>query len=129
MSIDKSTLLWENLEYARLQVRILKNSNARLVKDMRINNKIFSIFIEEENPSAKGNLCKCSYYGVGSSDNVSSLHTYVEETDLSVNSCEEDVGRATEGLDVQRGRRAKEETSLRKRQKYLGLRSPRQREY
>jgi len=38
MSIDKATLIWENLEYARLQVRLLKNHNARLLKGMRINN-------------------------------------------------------------------------------------------
>jgi len=34
VAIDKSTLLWENLEYARLQVHLLKNCNARLAKGM-----------------------------------------------------------------------------------------------
>lgn len=93
MSIDKSTLVWENLEYARLQVRILKNRNARLSKGMKINNQIFNIFIEEEIPSVNGNLCKCIYNGFGSSDSVSSSETYVEETEFAVNSCEEEVGQ------------------------------------
>ncbi|XP_068461571.1 uncharacterized protein [Phaseolus vulgaris] len=103
VSVDNSTLVWENLEFARLQVRILKNCNARLKKDMRINNKIYSIFIEEENPSAKGNPCKCSAYEFGSSDSVSSVDTYVEETELSVNSCEEEVERCDGGATWHKG--------------------------
>jgi len=48
VSIDNSTLLWENLEYARLQVRVQKNHNVRLAKGMRINGQVYSILIEEE---------------------------------------------------------------------------------
>jgi len=103
VSVDNSTLIWEYLEFARLQVRILKNCNARLKKDMRINNNIYNIFIEEENPSAKGILCKCSAYGFGSSDSASSMDTYVEETELSVNSCEEEVERCDRGATWQKG--------------------------
>jgi len=70
---------------------------------MRINNQIFITFIEEETPSAKGNMCKCSYNGFGSSDSVSSLETYVEETELSVNSREEEVGQSDEGVRRSKG--------------------------
>jgi len=91
VSIGKSTLLWKNLEYARLQVRLLKNQNARLAKGTRINNQIFSILIEEEIPCDSRGLCKCNYDGFGSSYNVSSSETYVEETACSVNSYEEEV--------------------------------------
>ena len=49
-------VLWENLEYARLQVRLLKNSNAKVtksmrIKSMRINGQMLSIYIEEEHPT------------------------------------------------------------------------------
>jgi len=91
VSIDKSTLLWENLEYARIQVRLLKNQSARLAKVMRINDQNFSILIEEESPGDSIGPCRCSYDGFGSSDSVSSSETYVEETVCSVNSCEEEV--------------------------------------
>lgn len=54
VSIDKSTMSLGNLEYARLQVRILKNHNARLAKGMRINGQVYSIYIKEEHLSGNG---------------------------------------------------------------------------
>ena len=93
VSIDKSTLLWENLEYARLQVRLLKNHNARLAKSMWINDHFFSILVEEEIPCENRGPCKCSYECFASFDSISSSETYVEETACSINSCEEEVGR------------------------------------
>jgi len=91
VSIDNSTLLWENLEYARLQVRVQKNHNVRLAKGMRINGQEYSILIEEEIPCGCRGRCRCCYDGLGSSDSISSLETYVEESACFVNSCEEEV--------------------------------------
>ncbi|XP_068475216.1 uncharacterized protein [Phaseolus vulgaris] len=91
VSIDKATLLWENLEYARLQVRLLKNRNARLAKKMKINDQILSIFVKEETPCETKGLCKCRYDGFASSDSIASSETFVEETACSVNSCEEEI--------------------------------------
>ncbi|XP_068474729.1 uncharacterized protein [Phaseolus vulgaris] len=47
VSIDTSTLLLENLEYARLQVRSRYSCNTRLVKSIEINIHTCSILIEE----------------------------------------------------------------------------------
>jgi len=80
VSVDESTALWENLEYARLQVRLLKNCNARVSKSMRINGQTLSIFIEEEHPAKPGGHCTCHRNFFDSSDSVSSSETYVEET-------------------------------------------------
>jgi len=91
VSIGKSTMLWENLEYARLQVCLLKSCNARLAKDMQINDQMYSIYIEEEYPIKNGGQCKCTYNYFASSDSVSSLETYVEETIFYEKSCEEEV--------------------------------------
>jgi len=42
MSIDKSTLMWDNLEFARLQVCIENHRYVRLVKKMRITGHMLS---------------------------------------------------------------------------------------
>ena len=91
VSIDESTTLWENLEYARLQVRLLKNYIARVSKNMRINGQTLSIFIEEEHPAKPGDQCTCHRNFFYSSDSVSSSETYVEETAQSGWSGEEKV--------------------------------------
>lgn len=51
VDIDKATKAWENLEYARLQVRLLKSCCARLAKGMMINGHVYNICIEEEQPN------------------------------------------------------------------------------
>jgi len=50
IAIDDTTLLWENLEFARLKVRIENNCFVRVAKKMRINNQVLSISIEDECP-------------------------------------------------------------------------------
>ena len=89
VSIGKATLLWENLEYAVLQVRMPKSQSVGMAADMKINNNLYSIRIEEEVICGNRGSCMCIYDDGGSSDSVSSSETYVEDT-ASVNSCEEE---------------------------------------
>jgi len=84
VSIDESTVMWENLEYAILQVRLFKNCNAKMAKSMRINDQMLSIYIEEEHPTRFGGQCMCHRNFYDTSDSVSSSDTYVEETALSM---------------------------------------------
>jgi len=88
-SIGRATLLWENLEYASLQVRLPKSQSVRKAADMKINNNLYSILIEEEVTCGNGGSCRCISDDVGSSDSFSSSETYVEDS-VSVNSCEEE---------------------------------------
>jgi len=82
VAVHDSTTMWENLEYARLQVRLLKNRNANMAKSMNINDQVLSIYIEEEHPTGLGGQCMCIRNLYDSSDSVSSSETYVEETAL-----------------------------------------------
>jgi len=50
VSIDEATTMWGNVEYARLQVRLLKNCNAKMAKSIRLNDQVLSIYIKEEEP-------------------------------------------------------------------------------
>jgi len=70
VSIDVATLTWENLEFARLQVRTFQNRNFRWMKNMRINDLTYNTVMEEESPSVYGGTCKCNLFD--SSDSVSS---------------------------------------------------------
>lgn len=90
MVVDKSTTSWDNLEYARLQVRILKNHNVRMAKGLRINGEVYSIFIEEEYPSVSEGQCKCSDNHYASSDSVTSSESFVAETVVFVSICEKE---------------------------------------
>jgi len=90
VSIDTSTLLWENLEYARLQVRVKNQSYIRLEKKLWINEQIWNILIEEEPPACHEGRHTQSWYG-DSSDSVSSSKTFIEETIFSSKSCEEEA--------------------------------------
>ena len=94
VSIDQDTLAWENLEFARLQIRIPQRRSCRWMKNMKINVVMYSIVMEEEMLTYGGGKCKC--YSWDSSDSISSSETYVDETSLSVKSCEE-VNRQGEG--------------------------------
>jgi len=89
VSVDTSTLLWENLEYARLQVHSSLSCNIRTVKSMRINNHTYSILIEEEASVTYGGIHMAYHCDFDSSDSVSSTETYIEETLLSTKSCKE----------------------------------------
>jgi len=89
VSIDVATLSWENLEFARLQVRILQSRSCTWMNNMRFNDFKYNIVMEEEPPTGYGGTCKCSLYD--SSDSISSSETYVEDSMLSVKSCEEEL--------------------------------------
>jgi len=83
VSIDNSTLTWEVLEYARLKVRVQNLGSVRLARKMRINKHVCSIFIEEEAIGCEGRGYRGNPYAEDSTDSVSSLDTYVEDTDFS----------------------------------------------
>ena len=89
VKIDESTRLWENLEYARLQVRVRKACKADMVKDFRINGQLCNIVITEEIPSKEKGECSCHDDHYASSDSISSLDTVVEETYHSGRSSDE----------------------------------------
>jgi len=72
IGIDSSTESWENLEFARLQVRILKCESARMEECVRINNQLCNILIEEESPGWYGGRGKNVISSSTSSENVSS---------------------------------------------------------
>jgi len=42
VSVDKATENWENIEYARFRVRLLRCSKANLNKDIKINGVVYS---------------------------------------------------------------------------------------
>jgi len=90
MSIDKSTLMWDNMEFTQIQVRIENHRYVRLVKKMRINEHMLSILLEEDHPVSTADCCNGHLYNHDSSDNVSSFETYVEESSFSKNSGEEE---------------------------------------
>jgi len=90
ISIDEDTMNWENLEYARLQVRLLRSCNVRLSKAFKINGKIYNINIEEELPYGREGKSDCRYNQYDSSDSITSSETYVEDTIFSENNFNED---------------------------------------
>ena len=96
VSIDEATEMLENVEYARLQVWLLKNCNAKMAKSIRLNDQMLSIYIEEEHLIKFGGKCIRHRNFYGSSDSISSLKTYVEETTLSVSSVEEEIASGGE---------------------------------
>jgi len=98
VSIDDGTVLWDNLKYARIQVRIRKSNNASLSKKLRINGKVFRARIIEEIPSQGGDFCKCKCIHYASSDSVSSRDSFVKETIFSVRKSDEGEGSGGEGL-------------------------------
>jgi len=80
MAIDSLTETWETLEYARLQVCILKFDSARLAKCVQVNKQLCNILIEEETPVSVDDRYKVNNAPSVSSNSVSSTETYVEET-------------------------------------------------
>jgi len=90
ISIDHSSELWENVEYARLHVRILKFESVRMAKCVRVNNLLCNIFIDEKIPVFYESRCKDNHCSIESSDSVSSSETYIEETEFVVNNGEEE---------------------------------------
>jgi len=58
ISIDNATLLWKNLQFARLKIRLENDRYVRVAKKMRINDKMLSISIVEELPVSTTDQCK-----------------------------------------------------------------------
>jgi len=93
VDIDENTLSWENLEYARLQVRLPRSWKLEMTKGFRINGQVYNISLVEEVFSQGRGECSCLEYHLASSDSISSSETVVEETFLDENSGEEGAGR------------------------------------
>jgi len=89
VEVDESTLSWENLEYARLQVRLLKSCKVEMMKSLRINGKVYNVTIVEEVFNQERGECTCIQDHFASSDSISSSETVVEETFFSGRSIEE----------------------------------------
>ena len=90
VDVDKATEEGDNLEYARLQVRTLKSCNVRLKKGMKINGQILNIYMEEEQPNFLEGKCKFTYNHYASSNSVTSSESFVEGTNLSEKSVDEE---------------------------------------
>ena len=97
VSIDKSTLSWEVLEYARLKVRVQNFGSVKMARKMRINKHECNIVIEEEVVCCEECGCNGNSFSDASSDSVSSLDTYVDDTDLS-DMVGEEKGRCRDGV-------------------------------
>jgi len=54
VTIDETTSSWENLEYARIQVRLLKSCKVGVANDFLINGQVYNISLVEEEPSQGG---------------------------------------------------------------------------
>jgi len=83
ISVDKATESWEIIEYVRLQVRVPRSCRASLSKGMCINGEIYSINIKEEDPRVHGGLRRWRSNLYTTSECVSSLESFVEETVVS----------------------------------------------
>ena len=91
-TIDEATEQWENLEYARIQVWVLKSCKVEVSKGYSINGQIFNINIVEEEPNKEGGLCNCPVHNYASSDSISSMDTFIEETIFSKKAFDEGEG-------------------------------------
>jgi len=89
VDIDENSLSWENLEYARLLVRLPRSQKAEMSKGFRINGQVYNISLVEKVLSQGRGECSCLEYHIGSSDSISSSETVVEETFTEENSGEE----------------------------------------
>jgi len=83
ITIDEATEQWENLEYARIQIRVLKSCKVGVSKGYQINGHIYNIRIVEEEPSQGGGVCNCLVHSYASSYSISSMDTFIEETIFS----------------------------------------------
>ena len=93
VDIDENTLSWENLEYARLLVRLPRSQKAEMAKGFRINGQVYNISLVEEILSLRSGDCSCLEYHLGSSDSISSSETVVEGTFSEGSSGEEGADR------------------------------------
>ena len=93
MDINKATKAWENLEYAKFQVRLLKSCCVRVAKEMMINDHVYNICIEEEQPNFFEGKCRCTYNHYAFSNSVTSSESFMEETQWSKKSEEEEGGQ------------------------------------
>jgi len=90
VSVDTTTLLWEHLEFARLQIRLKNRNSIRVNRSLRINDQVWDVLLEEESPACyEGRRTDCWFSE--SSASASSSGTFVEETIFSNKSYEEEV--------------------------------------
>ena len=89
VTIDEATLSWENLEFARFQVRMSLSCKEGVVKAFQINGKAFNISLVEEEPLQGVGVCNCPVNHYDSSDSVSSMESFVEETIFSSRSSDD----------------------------------------
>jgi len=83
VSFDEATEQWENIEYARIQIRVSKSCRVEVSKGYQINGQIYNICIIEKEPSQGGGACNCLEHNYASSDSISSMDTFIEETIFS----------------------------------------------
>jgi len=72
VSMDKSTEEWQELEFARLRVRLPIQAEARIKTMVKINGKVYQVLIKEETPSREYPKCWCGVWGKSIEDGSSS---------------------------------------------------------
>jgi len=107
ISVGEATKQWENLEYARIQIRVLKSCRVGVSKGYQINGQIYNICIVEEEPGQGGRVCNCPAHNYASLDNISSMETFIEETIFSKKASDE--GDVNAVVTLRRKEEAKEE--------------------
>jgi len=121
VAIDEATTSWENLEFARIIVRLLKSYKVGISKGFQINGQVYNISFVEEKPKQGVGVCKCSNNHYVSSDSVSSMESFVEETVFLARSCDEgseNVDRVLRRTEEAR-EGGKDRSSLEKKWKHL----------
>ena len=94
VGIDEATLSWDNLEFARCQVRLLKSCKAYFSKEFCINWRLYNITVVEEAVKSGGVdfCCKCAFHNEGSSDSLSSVESFVADSLVSEKFSEDEDG-------------------------------------
>jgi len=72
IDIDKNTMTWERLEYARLKVRLPIGSDTKMYKKMTINGNLYNVHLEEEITVAEPLQCQCHMRSKKRGESVSS---------------------------------------------------------
>ena len=94
--IDEATEMWDNLEFTRLQLRVLNSGFLSLSKNMWINGQPYTVCIVEEADCVGGGSYRCKCYSDDYMESVSSSDSVVEESIFSLKSSkdgDDDAGR------------------------------------
>jgi len=111
VSIDEKTLTWDNLEYARLNVKVPIGMKIWIQKSMRINGKIYNVILEEETNNGMQTTCCCANVNDSSSKYNSSckgLFNFSSESER----CDNDILNVVEKNKMKEDRTVQSPTTI-----------------